>query len=166
MDTTAKLAPNARPGRRVNRLLVAALLLAGVGFVDSAYLFTLALPGSSKFCRGDCDVVNQSVYSRIAGIPVSAVGMVGYALLGIGLVAALRLQDPARRRAIAGLVAAAAAGLVFSAYLTYIELFVIEAICPYCVISAVAILMITLLSGLALVSLVREGASAAVVPAT
>lgn len=147
-------------------LLLGALLLAGVGFVDSAYLLTLALPGSSKFCRGDCDIVNQSVYSRVAGIPVSAVGMVGYALLGLGIVAALRLQDPARRRAIAGIVAAAAAGLVFSAYLTYVELFVIEAICPYCVVSAVAILTITLLSGLALVHLVREGSGADVVAAT
>jgi len=77
-----------------------------------------------------CETVARSKYSHVAGINVAAIGIAGYVLI-FGA-AALR-GDPGR---FAGLIFALV-GFGFSAYLTYLELFVIDAICQWCVASAV-----------------------------
>jgi uncharacterized membrane protein len=107
--------------------------LAAVGFAVAAYLaITKLAGGSALFCRGvgGCEVVQASRYAMFLGLPTAAWGAGLYAAIG-GL--ALSGLD-ARRWLTAFLLAVA--GVAFSAYLTYLELFVIGAVCWYCVVSA------------------------------
>ena len=81
----------------------------------------------------DCGVVNHSQYSVLAGVPVAAIGIGGYALLaGLAWKKAWRL-----------LLAAALIGLALSLYLTRIEARILEVWCIYCVISLAMISLIT-----------------------
>jgi uncharacterized membrane protein len=86
--------------------------------------------------RWDCGIVNHSPYAILGGIPVAALGIVGYLLM-----AAL-----AWRRAYQLLLIAAATGLGFSLYLARIEAHVLGVWCIYCVISLADISLITLLA--------------------
>jgi len=86
--------------------------------------------------RWDCGIVNHSPYAMLAGIPVAALGIAGYLLIG-----AL-----AWRRAYRIVLAAALAGLTFSLYLARIEAHVLGVWCIYCVISLADISLITLLA--------------------
>ena len=81
----------------------------------------------------DCGVVNHSPYSVLAGVPVAAIGIGGYALL-----AALAWKKAWRLLLVAALI-----GLMFSLYLTYIEARVLEVWCIYCVISLTMISLIS-----------------------
>jgi uncharacterized membrane protein len=94
---------------------------------------------------GGCETVQSSSYAKLAGIPVPLLGLVGYALI----LASLFVPGDAGRMATAGL---AVVGFGFSLYLTYVELFKIEAICQWCVASAV---LMTLLAILSVVRLLR-----------
>jgi vitamin-K-epoxide reductase (warfarin-sensitive) len=90
--------------------------------------------------RWDCGIVNHSPYAIFGGIPVALIGICGYSLLG-GL---------AWKKAWLALFPTAAAGLVFSFYLTRIEANVLQVWCIYCVISQTAIFLITVLALVAL----------------
>jgi uncharacterized membrane protein len=109
--------------------------LAGVGFAISAYLTWAHLGGTAPVCvggSGGCEAVQTSRYSEVSGVPVAALGLLAYAAL---IVAALRRGEKA------ALFAAfvALTGTLYSAYLTYLELFVIRAICQWCVANAVVV---------------------------
>jgi uncharacterized membrane protein len=113
------------------RLAAAALALAGIAI--SLYLTITWYDDSIPVCvggSGGCEKVQTSDYADWAGIPVALVGAIGYALI----LASLAVPgDPGRMAGVLlGLV-----GIGFSLYLTYLELFVIEAICQWCVASAV-----------------------------
>ena len=88
---------------------------------------------------GGCHTVQQSEYSELAGIPVAVLGLVAYATL---LVAAI-LPGPLGRAL--GLFTAVV-GVGFSAWLTYAELVLIEAVCAWCVSSAVLITLALILT--------------------
>src|SRR4029450_7198026 len=80
--------------------------------------------------------VQSSSYAVVAGIPIAILGLLMYVTM-LGLVA-VRLKRPdlyAATTMAAGAIALT--GLLYSAYLTYVELFVIDAICQWCVVSAV-----------------------------
>ena len=103
--------------------------LSGAGLLLSLYLTATKLAGSTAlFCQpsGGCDVVQSSHYSVLIGIPTAAWGAALYLLVGS---LALQGLSPGRWRAALLL---SVAGLSFSAYLTYIELFVLRALCAYC----------------------------------
>ena len=86
--------------------------------------------------KWDCGVVNHSPFAEIAHIPVAAIGIAGYlALAGLAFL---------RQRALTFL--AAEAGLGFALWLTFIEEYVLQVWCLYCVISLGVIVLITLLS--------------------
>ena len=88
--------------------------------------------GTPKCLAGGsgCETVAHSHYSHIAGVNIAVFGIAGYILL---LASALVPGDAGRFSGfLVGLV-----GFGFSAYLTYLELFVINAICQWCVISAI-----------------------------
>ncbi|MYH41393.1 MAG: vitamin K epoxide reductase family protein [Chloroflexi bacterium] len=138
------------PRPRLDALL--ALSLAGVAV--AAYLSWVALdPDAAVECSGvgDCAAVQSSEYADVAGIPVALLGLAMYATLA-ALCALRRIgpwsADPAGEPRALGVwcFALALAGTGFSAYLTYLELFVIEAICVWCVGSAALITAIAVLA--------------------
>jgi uncharacterized membrane protein len=114
-------------------LRVVAALLAVAGIAVAAYIVIAESGGGAPKCvvgGHGCQTVAESKYSELAGINVAVIGIVGYALL---LAAALLAGDAGRF----GGFLTALVGFGFSAYLTYLELFVIDAICQWCVVSAV-----------------------------
>jgi uncharacterized membrane protein len=112
------------------RILLAVLAVAGLCM--SAYLTWVHLRGVAPVCLaggGGCETVQSSRYAEILGVPVAALGLGGYA--GLLLSALLRGEGGALLGLFVTLVS-----VLFSAYLTYLELFVIYAICQWCVSSA------------------------------
>jgi len=97
--------------------------------------------------RWDCGVVNHSSYAMLAGIPVAAIGIAGYILMGVlAFLRAYRL-----------LLVAALGGLAFSLYLANIEANVLGVWCVYCVISLGIISLMSLLTlGIVVAQFVRK----------
>ncbi len=123
-------------------MVIAVLSLAG--FFLALYLLVskLGLAGSMICGVGECETVQASKWSMIGPVPTSALGVVGY--LGMLGVAMLGLQPGGlRSRAVSGLLLGfSAVALVFSAWLTWLEAFVIRAWCQWCVISAILVTII------------------------
>jgi uncharacterized membrane protein len=125
--------------------LVTIMASAGLGLIVSLYLLSIHWGWGKIVCLdiGDCEVVNMSLYAKLLGIPVSLLGAFTYlALLATSMLI--------WRHVYAELVSLvqfflAAIGVVFSVYLTYVEIFILRAICPWCVLSAI---LITLIAGL------------------
>jgi uncharacterized membrane protein len=128
-----------------------AALMSLLGLFVSAYLYLYKIGriGTLACGTGGCETVQTSPWSRIAGVEVALIGVIGYALLL--MVALLALQPGlAPRRWPADLLSVlAAGGVLFTAYLTWLELFVIHAICRWCVGSAVIIVSVLVLALLA-----------------
>ena len=111
------------------RLQILSAVLAAIGVVDSAYLWYTKLTHSAIMCGiGECEVVNASPYSSIVGIPVAALGFLGYAALLALAVWAIAAPATAPYWLTDLRLFFAALGFLFAAYLTAIELFVIHAI--------------------------------------
>jgi vitamin-K-epoxide reductase (warfarin-sensitive) len=130
-------------------LLIAVLALAGI-VVSSVALHNHYAKSKSSYCdfgeSFNCDVVNRSQYSVIVGIPVALIGILGYAaLLGLSTLYRDSEETPTL------LLAAAAPGLAFALYLTYVEGFILSAWCILCLSSLVFISAITLLSAVLLI---------------
>jgi uncharacterized membrane protein len=107
--------------------------LAAVGLGLAGYLTWTRVTGESAlFCTGvaGCEVVQASRYAMFLGIPTAAWGAGLFAIVG-----GLALTGLTRGRWLLAFLLVAA-GIGFTAYLTYLELFVIAAVCGYCVISA------------------------------
>ncbi|HEV7845845.1 MAG TPA: vitamin K epoxide reductase family protein [Thermoleophilaceae bacterium] len=113
--------------------------LALLGLAISAYLTYVHYADVQPFCTGisDCERVQTSDYAELAGIPVAVLGLVGYAAL---------LASLWTRVEVTVLLAYLAAG--FSGYLTWAELFKIDAICQWCVASALTSVAIAVLATL------------------
>ena len=102
---------------------------------------------SSSFCHinatFDCDVVNRSSYSKIAGVPVALVGMLLYLLLlGLAIFQKEKTETPAL------ILLLSASGLAFSLYLTYVEAELLRTWCILCLSSLLSIGLIAGLSAL------------------
>lgn len=121
------------PRRGWTEALTPGLCLLGVGV--SSYLLWVRLGGSSALCTGfgGCDLVNASRYAQIGTIPVSLLGLIGYlGILGLSL-----WRSWGGPWVLSLLIfGMALGGFLYSVYLTYLELFVIFAVCPWCVASA------------------------------
>ena len=118
-------------------LALSALALAGLGI--ATYLLAVRVLGEAPACgplKG-CETVAASEYATIAGIPVALFGVLfSVVLLG----ACLAWWRRADRRALYAAYGLGLAGILAVLYLTYLELFVIEAICVWCVSYALTIL--------------------------
>src|SRR5207248_9515184 len=127
-------------------MIVAALALAGIFISLYLTLYKLGIIGELSCSIGSCETVNTSKWSRFLGLPVAAWGLLFYCgVLAIALIGTVpRFED--ERVISAVLVAEAAVGVLFSAWLTYLELGVIHAICIWCVTSAVIVTVILLVS--------------------
>ena len=127
-----------------------------IGAIDAGYLTWIKLSHNETMCTpglGDCYTVNTSRYAEIYGIPVAVFGLASYLLL----IAVLLLEERMEflkengRLIIFGV---SLVGVLYSAYLSYLEEYVIQAWCPYCVISAV---MLVIIFALSIVRLKKEG---------
>jgi uncharacterized membrane protein len=129
------------------RLRLAAIVLAVLGLGVAGYLTYIHYEDVRPVCGlgGDCEKVQTSEWSQLAGIPVALLGLLAYA----AILAALFVR---REEALIAAALTALVGCGFSAYLTYRELFTIDAICPWCVASAI---IITLLAAVTTARLVR-----------
>ena len=142
---------------RGDRLTLAAALLCLAGLGIAGYLTYVHYAEIDPVCStGGCERVQASEYSEIAGVPVALLGLVGYLAIGLSLLA----RGDVGRALTAAL---AIAGFGFSLYLTYLELWVIDAICQWCVASAV---VMTALAGVAVARLLRAPPEAAGWPAS
>lgn len=119
----------------MRKFLVAFVILGVLGFADATYLTIEKLTAGTIPCfiTTGCDAVNNSEYSTIAGIPVSAFGMAYYVIILLGSIQILLSRQYAYVRFIAWLTVA---GLAFTLYLLYLMQFVLQAYCFYCLISA------------------------------
>jgi uncharacterized membrane protein len=128
------------------RMAAAVLALAGVLLAAYLYLFKLGLIGTLACGTGSCETVQLSRWSRFLGVEVSLIGLLGYVAL---LVVALMSTRPALELArwpSRWLALLSGIGTLFAVYLTALELFVIHAICRWCVGSALIITLIFVLS--------------------
>jgi uncharacterized membrane protein len=140
----------------VSRILLVITLLSVVGILLSAVSLKNHYSGvKTEYCDlGDtfnCDLVNRSVYSHIGPVPVAAIGLAGY----VALFALSRLRQ---RRAHVLMLLGAVAGLAFAIYLTYIEAYVLGIWCIVCLGSLATIVLITALSGAAVMKRAPEQA--------
>lgn len=128
------------------------MILTITGILDSVYLFIYKISNNNAMClgSGECSTVNASRYSTINGIPVSLLGILAYLAIFILLILELRkvFSSDNSNLLVFGI---SLVGVLFSAYLTYIEFYVIHAICPFCIISAVVITLIFIISIIKLV---------------
>jgi uncharacterized membrane protein len=117
---------------RTLRIAAALVTVAGIGV--AGYLTWAHFADESVICvqGGGCETVQESEYAEIAGIPVAALGLVAY-LTMLGL---LVWDAPVARLSAATL---ALVGLLFSAYLVILQLFVIDAVCVWCMTNDVVI---------------------------
>jgi uncharacterized membrane protein len=108
-------------------LRVAAALVAVVGIAVAGYLTWAHFADQSVICvqGGGCEEVQESSYSEIAGIPVAVLGLASY----VTMLALLVWDAPIARLTAATL---ALVGLLFSGYLLVVQLFVIDAVCVWC----------------------------------
>ena len=121
---------------------LAVLSLAGLFIALYLWLYKLGAIGTLACGTGSCETVQLSPQSKFLGIDVALIGVLGYlVLLGLALLALQpRFAGPAWPARLLAVLAGIA--LLFTLYLTGLELFVIHAICRYCVASAVVIVLI------------------------
>jgi uncharacterized membrane protein len=123
-------------------------MLALLGLLVSLYMLAYAMgfTGAVICGLGNCEAVQNSPFARIGPIPVAGLGAVGY--LGLLILSFLGLQDsPLGSRLVPlALLAGGIVGVGFSAYLTYLEAFVIHAWCQWCVASAIIMVLVFLAS--------------------
>jgi uncharacterized membrane protein len=113
-------------------LRITLLVLAVVGLGIASYLTYVHYAGIKPACTAgeSCTKVQTSVYSKLAGVPVALIGLLGY----IAILSSLLLPEGENARL--ATMAFTLIGFGFSAYLTYRELFSIHAICEWCASSA------------------------------
>ena len=149
---TASAAKVSSKGNRGLFVAIAVLALAGVA-VSAVSLQRHYAKSVSAFCevgeKFNCDIVNRSEYSRLMGIPVAGIGIVGYGLLlMLATLYRTRAETPTR------LLVAAVAGLGFALYLTYIEGYVLGTWCILCLSS------LAMIAGIAVLAVVAKARAA------
>ncbi len=119
------------------------LVCASIGFLDATYLSIEHLLGvlgggdGSVNCivgsSGSCNIVLQSIYSEVLGIPLSYLGLFYYATILTIVILLYKRRNIRLWHLLQGIIAF---GFVTSLYLVYLQLFVLYTVCPYCMLSA------------------------------
>lgn len=133
------------PSEATLRRVIAFVATLGIGV--ATYITIADSGGGAPTCLaggGGCEKVADSSYSHIAGVNIAIFGVVGYIVL---LLTAFFVSDWARF----GGFAVSLGGFGFSIYLTYLEIWKIEAICQWCVASAVLMTILFLLNATRLI---------------
>ena len=119
------------------------MVIAVLGLALAAYLTYVHYSGTRPACTaGDaCTKVQTSVYSKIDGVPVALIGLIGY----VGIFLSLLIADRDEVRLVT--LVMTVVGVCFSGYLTYREVFTLKTICEECAASAVIMLVLFLCAG-------------------
>jgi uncharacterized membrane protein len=133
------------------------MILAGIGLLDALYLSWVKITHSAVYCgtSGACETVNTSRYSEINGIPIAYLGLLAFAAICL----LLYLEKHGtfwQENAPLFIFGISLVGVLYSAYLTYLEFWVIQAICPYCVLSAIVMLLLFIVSSVRLWKLLTK----------
>ncbi len=118
-------------------MLAALVALAGLFVATYLALYKLGIIGTLSCSVGSCETVQLSRWATLLGLPVAVWGVGYYALVFTLTLAGVQERFAESRGLALALVLLTGWGLIFSAWLTYLELFVINAICQWCVVSAV-----------------------------
>ncbi len=135
-----------------SRLSAISLVLALGGIAVSAYLTLVHYRDDLLVCAvGGCHTVQKSPYAEMWGVPVAVLGLGMFVVLTALLLLRRARPDLADTITLAtfGMVLA---GAVFAIYLTYLELFVIDAVCQWCVLTAIIIWLLVLVEGTLMLS--------------
>ena len=128
------------------RMAISALALAGAFLASYLTLYKLGYIGTLACGTGGCETVQMSKWGNLAGQPVALWGVGFYvAMFALATLGTFSSWAEDRRVSI-GLVAMSGWGVLFSAWLTWLELFKIQAICRFCVGSALIVLVLFVLS--------------------
>lgn len=130
---------------RWSRYLIGAI--AVLGLLETAFLTVVEFTGSTAaVCpTTGCQIVLESEYAKIFGLPLTLFGFLGYTTMAILAFAPLLVKEETQKDLRSQvdnttwllMFAIASAMLVFSLYLTYVMFFTLQAVCPYCLVSAV-----------------------------
>ncbi|MBT3321376.1 MAG: vitamin K epoxide reductase family protein [Anaerolineae bacterium] len=140
----------------MKKINVYALIAAIIGLLDSAYLTWIKLSHNETLCApglGDCFTVNTSRYAEVFGIPIAIFGMATYLLIILILLFENRVAFIEENSTLA-LFGISLVGVLYSIYLSYLEEFVLHAWCPYCILSAIVITVVFVVS---IIRIKRDG---------
>jgi uncharacterized membrane protein len=127
-------------------MIIAALALGGVGLATYLAMYKLGMIGTLACSVGQCELVNLSKWATLFGIPVAVWGLGFYvALFGVAFLGTTQrfVESAWVSHVMLGMTGW---GVLFSGWLTWLELFVIKAVCMFCVISAILVTVLFLLS--------------------
>ena len=121
-------------------------MLALLGLLVSLYMlaYALGLTGPVICGVGNCEAVQNSPYARIGPFPIAGLGVLGYSALLVLSLLGLQPNFRGSRLVPLGLLAGGILGVGFSAYLTYLEAYVIHAWCQWCISSAIIMVLVFL----------------------
>ncbi len=128
------------------RQVIAVLALAGAFVALYLTLYKVGVIGELACSVGECETVNTSRWATFLGLPVAAWGLATYVVLFVLAIAGLSERGSESRAISYMMVAISGWSVLFSMWLTYLELFVIHAICIWCVTSACIMLGILMTS--------------------
>lgn len=144
--TPAPVDEHAEPSPPVTRMAIAVLALLGLFVSLYLSMFKWGMMGAIQCSIGGCQTVQNSPWSMFLGQPVAVWGLGAYLTLLALALAGLQPRFVNERWVALAIFGISAVGVLFSAWLTYLEAAVIHAWCQWCVISAILITLIFFLS--------------------
>ena len=133
-------------------------ILGILGLAISIYLTIVHYQEHLLVCAvggGGCETVQTSKYATIGSIPIALLGIGMYVAI-LGLIVARRYRPEWAFAATTAIFGITLAGVLYEIYLTYVEIWVIDAICPWCVTFAIVTLLIMIVEGWHVWQLVDE----------
>ncbi|MBN2257797.1 MAG: vitamin K epoxide reductase family protein [Anaerolineaceae bacterium] len=134
-------------------LRLAAIVATFIGLAVSMYLAWTKISNQDVLCfegMGDCNIVNASAYSMWRGIPIAFIGIIGYLFILLFLFLFSIPKVPSSGIILA-LFIFSSFGTIYSVYLTYVQFFIIHAFCPWCLMSALMMVTIFIISTIMLI---------------
>ncbi len=123
--------------RKLSLFFILGIIVAALGMLDATYLLIIKISNNPGLCIqgvGECWSVNTSPYSEIYGIPVSFLGILGYASYFLVLFI-YTFAEHLKTLSLYVLFAISLIGFLFGLYLLYIQIIVIKGFCPFCLLS-------------------------------
>jgi len=130
-----------------NRLTQITVALTILGLLVSIYMTIYKLTSNDAMCvgSGDCQTVNSSRYAEVNGIPVAAIGIVGYVAL-FGILWLERKPGFFKDNGSMLFFGISLIGFFFTLWLIYVEVALLKAYCPFCITSQISMTLIFILS--------------------